>query len=68
LGWRCGEAVDRFFERCTPALRLRQGLTVAILTVLILVIFAFISIIGEEVLKHGQPYSSTGIRHGGRMT
>jgi hypothetical protein len=41
---------------------------VAILSVLILVIFTFISITGEEVLKHGQPYSSTGIGHGGRMT
>jgi len=39
---------------------------VAILSVLILVIF--ISIIREEVLKHGHPYSSTGIGHGVRMT
>jgi hypothetical protein len=41
---------------------------IAILSVLILVIFTFISIIGGKVLKHGQPYSSTGIGHGSRMT
>jgi len=40
---------------------------VAILSVLILVIFTVISIIREEVLKHGQPYSSTCIGHGGGM-
>lgn len=41
---------------------------VAILSVLIRVILTLISIIGGEVLKHGQPNPSTGIGHGGRMT
>jgi hypothetical protein len=53
LGGGRGEAVDGIFERCTDAVRWRRGLTIAILSVLILilVIFTFIRIIGK-VLKH----------------
>jgi len=40
---------------------------VAILSALIVIIFTVISVFREEVLKHRQPYSSTGIGHGGRM-
>jgi hypothetical protein len=40
---------------------------VAIVTILVFIILTVINITREEVLKHGQPYSSTGIGHGGGM-
>jgi hypothetical protein len=40
---------------------------VTITTIIVLVIFTVINITREEVLKHGQPYSSTSIRHGSGM-
>jgi hypothetical protein len=40
---------------------------IAILSVSVLFIFTAIKIAREEILKHEQPYSGTGIGHGGGM-
>jgi hypothetical protein len=69
LGRGRREAVHCVVERGTAALGLRRGLLVAILSVLVLVliIVIVIKITRQEVLKHGQPYSGTGIGHGRGM-
>jgi hypothetical protein len=67
LGWRSGETVNCFFERCALPVRLRRELAIAVVLVIVivvLVIFMIIHFTREEALKHGQPNPSSTIRHG----